>query len=109
MGPNNAVIGDVQPPQLPQMPEDQREEGLLELKKKAKYSRSKEFAELREKIEARIKFYQSFLPGGIPVVNIDEKERGKYWAVADLVIAELQQVIDSYQSADDLLKEENNG
>lgn len=107
--PSNGLIGDAQPIQLPQMPEDQQQEALLELRKKAKYSRSKEFAELRENMEARIKFYQSFLPGGTPIVHIEEKERGKYWAVADLVIAELQQVIDGYQNAESLLKDEKDG
>lgn len=107
MQPSNAIIGDVQPIELPQMPNSEHEEALLELRKKAKYSRSKEFADLREHMEARINFYKSFLPGGIPIVNIDETERGKYWAVADLVITELQQVIDGYQSAETLLKDEN--
>lgn len=101
----NGIIGDVVSTELPIMADSQQEEALVELKKKAKYSRSKEFAELRAHMENRIKFYQSFLPGGVPIVNIEEAERGKYWAVADLVIAELQQVIDGYQNAEELAKE----
>ena len=102
---NFGIIGDVSATELPQAPTDQQEVALTELRKKAKYSRSKEFAELRENMEARIKFYQSYLPGGTPIIAVTEEVRGKYWAIADLVIAELQQVIDGYRGADEQLKE----
>lgn len=103
--PSNAIIGDAQPIQLPQMPDDQHEEALLELRKKAKYSRSKEFAEIRERVEAKIVYYQCFLPGGIPPENIPEEERGKYWGLANLLIKELREIIDPYTDAEELLKE----
>lgn len=91
---------------LPQTPKEAKTEALREIAKKAKYSRSKEFQELKASMEERIKFYQSYLPGGTPIVNIEESERGKYWAIADIVIAELQAVIDMYDGAQKLMEEQ---
>ncbi len=107
MQPSNGLIGDATGTELPQMADTQHEEALNELKKKAKYSRSKEFAELRANMESRIEFYQQYLPTGNPVAALSTEEAGKYFVIANLVIAELKQVIDGYQSAADLLKEEN--
>ena len=97
------LVGDLNSTELPQKPED--EEVLGELRRKAKYSRSKEFAELKAHMELRVAYYQSFLPGNVPAEAITEEERGKYWAVANLVIAELRQVIDGYESANEQVKE----
>jgi len=97
----NGIIGDVNPTELPQLAVDTHNEAIAELNKKAKYSRSKEFQELKGKMEERIKFYQSYLPGGTPIVSITEEERGKYWAIADCVIGELQAVIDMYETANE--------
>lgn len=105
MEPQHGLVGDIGATELPEASLDKKEEALTELRKRAKYSRSKEFAELKAHMEARIAFYKSFLPGGVPVVNIEESERGKYWAVADLVITELQQVIDGYEDANEQVKE----
>ena len=108
MNPQHGIIGDVGGgPDLPQADPKQKDEALAELNKKAKYSRSKEFSELREKMEGRILFYQSYLPGGVPVNAIPEEERGKYWAIADTIIAELRMVIDMYDGAQEQL--ENDG
>ena len=105
MQPNNGLIGDESPTELPQAVVN--EDAVNELRKKAKYSRSKEFQELKANMEARIAFYQQYLPGAIPVSQVPEEERGKYWAVANIVIAELQQVIDMYESSEELLQEIN--
>lgn len=104
MSPDNGLIGDIQSTELPQAPVAQQEEAITELKKKAKYSRSKEFAELKEHMEARIKFYQNFLPNGIPIATLPQKDASQHWPLANIVIAELQQVIDMYQNADEELK-----
>lgn len=100
MEPSNGLIGDISATELPEKQEDT--EALNELRKKAKYSRSKEFQELKAHMETRIAHYQSFLPGTpTPITLIDEAQRGKYWAIANLVIAELQQVIDGYVNAEE--------
>lgn len=105
MEPQHGLVGDISATELPEASLDKKEEALVELRKKAKYSRSKEFAELREYMEARIAHYQSFLPGNVPAEAVPEEERGKYWAVANMVITELRQVIDGYDGANEQVKE----
>jgi len=104
MEPTSGLIGDIQGTELPTAPVAQQEEAINELKRKAKYSRSKEFAELREKMEARIEFYKQYLPDGTPAAMLNPAEASRNWALANVVIAELQQVIDMYQNADEELK-----
>lgn len=105
MQPANGLIGDAQPTALPQA--QVNKEAIGELQRKSKYSRSKEFQELKANMEVRIAFYQQFLPGAIPIAQVPEEERGKYWAIANVVIAELQQVIDMYESTNELLRDIN--
>lgn len=105
MNQSNGLIGDMSATELPESPLLDRQAAIDELKRKAKYSRSTEFKELSEKMQERITYYQSFLPGGVPVEQVSEEERGKYWAVANIVIRELQAVIDMYQSAQEQVKQ----
>ena len=106
MGPNNGIMGDVsQGIDLPTAPDTARDEALRELNKKAKYSRSAEFKELKERMEERITYYQAYLPGNMPVEGVNEEERGKYWLVADIVIKELRMVMEQYESAEQILKD----
>lgn len=95
------LVGDATGTELPQaMPND---DAKNELRKKAKYSRSKEFQELKAHMEVRIEFYQKFLPNGEPVAT--QKDPAQHWKLANIIIAELQQVIDMYENANEMLKE----
>jgi len=98
------LIGDESPTELPEVDNSQQEVALGELKKKAKYSRSKEFADLKLQMEQRIEFYQKYLPTGVLVATLTPEQAGKSWVIATIVIAELQQVIDMYQNAEEELK-----
>lgn len=104
MGPANGILGDNTGVDLPQKADD--DSALTELKAKAKYSRSKEFQELKAQMELKIKFYQQYLPDGRPVGSGDIP-KPEEWIAANLVIGELQQVIDGYQMAEDMVKELN--
>lgn len=104
MGPDNVLIGDMTGVELPEKPVD--ETALNELKKKSKYRKTKEYAELREKAQERIDFYKSFLPNGQPVATSDMAELGRQWALANIIIAEFEQLFGEHESADQLLKEE---
>lgn len=97
------LLGDISSTELPEKPVD--EEVVGELRRKAKYSRSKEFAELKAHMEQRIDFYQKYLPNGQPVAALSSEDAGKYYVVANIVIAELKQVIDGYESANEQVKE----
>ncbi len=97
MGPANGLMGDSYGTDIPVTQVD--EQSLDEEKRKAKYSRTKEFKQLREKVEMRIAYYQQFLPGNIPPENVTEEERGKYWAVANILIQEFRALINEYDAA----------
>ena len=89
---------------LPQAPAEKQQEAAAQVKRKAKYSRSKEFQELKGMMENRIEFYKAFLPNGTPAALASKAELEQNWPVANIVIAELQQVIDMYQNAEEELK-----
>jgi len=105
MDSNFGIIGDQQITDLPQVDNSQQDLAQVEVRGKAKYSRSKEFQELKAHMETRIEFYQKFLPDGRPVATIDQEEAAKHWPHANIIIAELQQVIDMYQSAEGQLQD----
>ena len=97
MGPNNAIIGDAQMTELPQMVVDENE--LNEEKKMARYSKSSEYKRIKEHFEGRIKFYQNYLPDGREITDKNLTQIGESWVVANTVIRELQNVLDSYELA----------
>lgn len=98
----NGIIGDELGIDLPQKPLD--ETIVNEIKHKAKYSRSTEYKELRQKAQARIDFYQRFLPNGTPLGAEDRKSIEGKWEVANLLIAELLNLFDEYENAEENLK-----
>lgn len=104
MGPQNAELGDLTGIELPEAPVD--ETALNELKHKAKYARSKEFKELREKAQVRIDFYKNFLPDGTPAATANKEARAQAWGTANLIIAELEQLFGEHENAEAILKEE---
>jgi len=103
MNPQNSLLDESGPLGLPQAPVD--ETAINELKSKARYSRSKEYQELKAQMETRIEFYQKYLPNGTPIATLSTQEALRNWPLANIVIAELQQVINLYQDAEEQLKE----
>lgn len=92
------------------LPETQIEETDLAIERKmAKFSRTREFAQLKEHIEERITYYQSFLPTGeaVSTTGTTPEELGKRWAIANSVIAEFKLIIDAYENANEVVKEAN--
>lgn len=105
MGPKNAVMGDSTNygTDLPntEVPDEQ----MAELQKSAKFSKTKEFQVLKDHLEGRVAYYQSFLPGNVPAENVPDDERGKYWAIANILIAEFRGIINSYEQAAQEIKD----
>ena len=99
------IIGDQFVTELPQTIVPAQD--LSEEKAKAKFSRTKEFAVLKNHLEERIKYYQTYLPNGDAVIgeNLSLTLIGEKWLVANAVIAELQLVIASYERANETIKE----
>lgn len=99
-GPVNAVIGDEdQPTNLPDT--QVAEEVLIEEKKMARYSKTAEFKRLRDFLEARIQFYQNYLPDGRPIkdVNLPNDVLASNWKAANIVVSEFQRVLAEYDQA----------
>jgi hypothetical protein len=102
MDSNNAVIGDSPIVDLPQSQPNTEE--IDNLRQRARFSKTKEFRELREAMDERIEFYSNFLPDGRLVATSD-KLAVQNWRLANIVIAELQAVKSAYDGSVELIKE----
>lgn len=97
MGPDNALMSDTGLGiELPQMQEETVD--LTEEKKMAKYSRTAEFKRIQKHCDERIKFYQTYLPGGLEV-GLDVRPLTEDWMVANRVIGELNLLKNMYEVA----------
>lgn len=94
-GPQNAVVGnDSFGIDLPRTVVT--DEQLQPEKSMAKFSKTKEFQQLKEYLESRINFYQNFLPDGRPVSEAPTPEN---WIVANAIIGEFKTVLQTYELA----------
>lgn len=99
-GAQNGIVGDDFGVTIPET--QVAEDALIEEKKAAKYSRSHEYKKLKAHWEERIKYYQTFLPDGRPVVGLDKVDPNM-WVVANTIIAELQNVMNYYEDASEIV------
>lgn len=106
MNPQNSLIGDSMGTDLPQMQED--DTAKKELASKVKYSRTKEYKDLKAKADERIEFYKKFLPNGQLVGTASREEMARKWELANLLIAEFDQLFSEHENAEALFKEEFN-
>jgi hypothetical protein len=102
MGPTNAIIGDNYGTDLPETTVSNEAEQSL--KNAARFSKSKEFQELKRHLESRMAFYQTYLPDGRHLEAVDTPERGQMWVAANYIIAECRAIIDVYEQAAEALK-----
>lgn len=101
MGPANGVMGDSTDLPVTTVPEIQ----LIEEKNLARFSKSKEFKKLKEYLEARIRFFQSYLPDGKEVrFQAPDGESVQKWLLANNIIAEFQAVINIYENASEVVQ-----
>lgn len=101
-GAQNAIVGELDEPT--RIPETQvPEQSLEEERKLAKYSQSQEFKRLQKFLEARIQFYQGFLPDGRPIDATPVKSED--WRVANAIIKEFNLVLSEYENARQVVKE----
>lgn len=103
MGPSNGIVGDNYGTDLP---ESQVTEQIdAEVKNSARFSKTKEFQQLKSHLESRMDYYQRFLPGGEAVIAKDNPtEVGAMWIAANCVIGELQAIISAYEQAAEVVK-----
>lgn len=105
----NGIVGDQDGPT--EIPQTQISEDLLTQEKNlAKYSKTKEFKELKSYLEARIEFFKNYLPDGKEVRFLAEPEMGIKWVVANNVINEFNAVLTRYEQARSIVKQaDSNG
>ena len=92
----NALLGDDFGTDLPQAQPDVS--SLAEEKARAKFSKSKEFQDIKKRWETRIEFYQQYLPDGRPITKVPVKDLEGMWIVAATIIAEFRSEIAFYES-----------
>lgn len=101
-GPKNGIVGDDFGMSLPETTVDETQ--LVEEEKAARYSKSHEYKKLKAHWEARIQFYQRYLPDGRQLSEVPEEERGYMWLAANAIIAELSNAMNYYDTAEEMLK-----
>lgn len=108
MGPQNVIMGNQADPSttpLSQADDSQFEE----LKKTARFSKSVEFKALKEYIQSRIEFYQTYLPRGenpAAEKELTNEQLGEQWRIGNLVNGEFKQLLTIYETAADMVKDE---
>lgn len=109
MGSVNGIIGEENITISP-VPQAQDDDGQLkELQAAARFAKSKQYKDLKERRENRIKFYQQYLPDGTAIgAQKATIEVAQMWVAANVIIAELRLELDYYDGAEDMLKEYTN-
>lgn len=102
----NAVIGDVTDPMdmpVSKLPEEE----LVEEKKMARYSKTAEFKRLREFLEARVEFYQNYLPDGRVIKDVTGSAEALVvsWKAANAIVAELKNILNEYDRAREVVED----
>lgn len=102
MGPQNGLLGDNFGTDIPEMRMDNQD--LVNEKKRARFSKTKEYLALKEHLQSRIAFYQTQLPDGRAIPGLPKDELLINWAVANLVIREFDAIITAYETVRDTVK-----
>lgn len=104
MGPQNVIVGNDNPTELPQTQTDDTQ--LKAMAKTAKFAKSAEFKELKTHFEARMDFYKQYLPDGRAVgAQPASVELANMWIVANCIVGEFNSIISAYEQAIEFVKE----
>lgn len=101
----NILNPDVTPPGI-------EEEVLVEERKMARFSKTAEFKRLKGYIEAKITYYQTFLPDGRVVGTAAPTTKvptGEEWVIANTIISEFNALLNEYENASEAIREGKNG
>jgi hypothetical protein len=92
------IVGDANVTDLPETSVDN--EQLVEEKKMAKYSKTAEFKQIKDYMEARIEFWKLRQPNGTPMVAKQvTQDMVNDWVVANHIIAEFQAFLSEFENA----------
>jgi hypothetical protein len=106
MQPSNVIMGDENSGiDLPEFQPPQEE--IKEIRSMANHAKSPEYQRLVEWCEAKIAFYQGFMPNGL-AIDKDYVPTTEDWRVANRVIADLKEFMGVYEYAKEQAKELKN-
>jgi hypothetical protein len=102
----NGIIGDDFNTELPQTEVDDTQ--FNEMKKTARFIKTQEYKDLKAHFDARVEFYQQYLPNGKAIgAQEDTEKMGRMWMVANVIIGELKAVLLAYEQAAEYVKDES--
>lgn len=112
-GAQNGITGDDFGTELPESLVD--EAALTEERNMAKFSKTKEYKVLRDYMERRIEFFQTYLPDGNSITGglnankeqvpyLDDATIASYWRAANIVIGEFKSVLQAYDNANEAVR-----
>lgn len=96
-GPVHGIVGNDYGIDIPET--EYTDEQLAEVRKMAKFTRTAEYARQKDWAEAKIQFYQKYLPNGKPVSEAEAKEKAEHWVAANEIIGLLNEFMRSYESS----------
>jgi hypothetical protein len=100
---NEVIQGDSSPTELPRT--QVSEELLIQEKNRAKYSKSKEFKDIREYWEARKEFFKTYTPGGAEIrFQVPNDDIAQMWLLANNMINEIDVFLSTYVNAAEVVK-----
>lgn len=100
---NEVIQGDLSPTDLPktQVSPDM----LIEERNRARYSKSKEFKDIREYWQARKEFFQTYTPSGAEVrFQVPNEDIAQMWVLANNLINEIDAFLARYDNAAEVVK-----
>lgn len=117
-GPVNGIVGGTTSPlgDIPESTAQLSDESLTSARRLAAFTRTQEFKDLKEVLEAKIDRWKDYIPGAsteilagdaVPMSQLGNAERGSRWLAADAVINELRGIINIYEQAAGLVEDEN--
>jgi hypothetical protein len=102
-GAQNAVTGDEFGMDVPETLVDTPQ--LDEEARKAKYSKTKEFKEIRKYWEDRREFFKTYTPSGAEIrFQIPNEDIAQQWVLANNMITEIDCFLSQYSNAADALR-----
>lgn len=103
-GPQNVIPDDNFGLELPTSQIDQPQ--LDEEVRKARYSKTKEFKEIKQYWEDRRSFFQSYTPGGAEIrFQIPDENVAQQWVLANNMINEIDAFLSRYSDAAKAVKD----
>lgn len=114
-GPQHGIMGAGSSPLDLPVKDQVTQEDNSSIQNAARFSKTAEFQQLKELIEAKISRWQHYVPGGsgevmagdaVNIKDLTNEERGYRWLAADYVISELRGIVNAYEQAAELAKNE---